>query len=185
MEVSETRVIITGCTPGGDVILVSSAKRVRDGMNASETTPQLIKADATGRVVVDGSVPLRSVWLAVDMESGSYDTGARTGFPLAVAPVKASLFRKDAANEIAEIDAEHVRTYLLLVRPGKGAWSLRLREGSPKDRDGAKGRARIAFEDTIPIGTGKDAAPKNLKNGDIVAMIDLGYLTLYIGTVGK
>ena len=187
LQVGENSVQISNLTPGGDVVLFSCAKYVRNGQGMNDSRPRLLHDDdGDGVVTLPGPVPYRSVWVAVDYRTGAMATGAREGFPLYVAPIAPELFRKDAEDQIAALEKRILRLMLLVVRPKQGAWALRAREGGSADRDReANGRLLMAFEDATPLEEGKEKAPKRLKAGDVVVAIDLGHLDVFVGEVGK
>lgn len=187
LEVGESSVRVSNVTPGGDLVLFSCAKVARKGAAFSETLPRLLRDDdGDGVVILDGPVPIVSVWIAVDWRTGVVGTGARDGFPVYVATISPALYRKDAENQIAALEKRIPRLMLLLVRPEKGAWVLRVREGGEGDRDNeANGRLLLAFEDAKPIPGGKEKAPRHLNAGDVVIAVDLGHLDIFVGEVTK
>lgn len=187
LQVGENSVQVSNVTPGGDVVLFSCAKFVRNGQGMNDPRPRLLHDDdGDGVVTLPGAVPYVSVWVAIDYRSGAMATGAREGFPLYVEPIAPELFRKDAEDQIAALEKRILRLMLLVVRPKQGAWALRAREGGSADRDKeANGRLLMAFEDATPLEEGKEKAPKHLKAGDVVVAIDLGHLDVFVGEVGK
>ena len=186
LQVGENSVQVSNLTPGGDVVLFSYAKYVRNGQGVNDSRPRLLRDDdGDGVVTLPGPVPYVSVWIAVDYKTGVVATGAREGFPLYVAPL-APMLRKDADDQIATLEKRILRLMLLVVRPEKGAWTLRGREGGSADRDKeANGRLSMAFEDAQPLEEGKEKAPKHLKAGDVVVAVDLGHLDVFLSEVGK
>jgi hypothetical protein len=188
MAVRDNGVTVSGVTPGNEVVLFSCAKlRKIDVGIQLDTKGRIVRdEDKDGVVTLDGAVPLRSVWIAVDQKSGAIATGSREDMPLRVSPIADSLYRKDAEGEIAALEKENPRLILLLVRPGLGAWLLQGRDGGKYDADGdANGRLKLAFESAEPVVDGKEKAPKHLKAGDVVATIDPGRLEITIGQVTK
>jgi len=187
VTVSETTVTVTGVTPGEDVVLFSCSKRMFNGAIHVEPKGRIISdTDKDGVATLSESVPLRSVWIAIDQKSGAVGVGTPPELTPYVRPIADSLFRKDAEDQIAEFEKEIPRLILLLVRPGQGAWMIRGRDGDPSDRDNdVNGRLRLAFEDAKPVVDGKDKAPKHLKAGDVVACIDPGRLDIFLGQVTK
>lgn len=174
-------------TPGGEVVLFSAAKRGGPVAAKEETVPRLLSdSDGDGVVTLDGNVPISSVWIAVDWQSGAVATGAPGEFPIYVREIAPELYRKDAEDQIAALEKRITRMTLLLVRPGLGAWVLRGREGAEGDRDGAaNGRLQLAFEDAAAIAGRKETPPKHLKAGDVVTIVDLGNLDIFLGQVTR
>ena len=187
VSVADTGVRVDNVTRGGEVVLFSAAKRGGRIATKEETVPRLLSDDdGDGIVTLGGAVPICSVWIAVDWQTGAIATGAPGDFPIYVRPIAPELYRKDAEDQIAALEQRVTRMLLLLVRPGKGAWVLRGREGADGDHDAeANGRLQLAFEDATPIAEGKEHAPKHLKAGDVVAAVDLGHLDIFLGQVTK
>ena len=180
-------VSVSGVTPGGDVVLFWYTKTSRGGVMHSDAHAMLLHdEDRRGVVSLQAPVPLRSVWVAVDAGDGTAGYGALPQFPLVTAAIDQAIFRKDAEGEIASMVQEIPRLAVLLVRPANGAWMVRGRDGDLNDRDGAaNGTLEIAFEDTVSIVDAKKKGPKHLKAGDVIAAIDPGHLTIFIGQVTK
>ena len=112
--------------------------------------------------------------------------GAPEGVEPWVRPINDNLYRKDADEQILAFEKELYRMMLLVVRPGKGAWALRAREGSDSDHDKqANGKLLMAFENAKPLEQGKENAPKHLKAGDVVVVVDLGQYDIFVGEVTK
>lgn len=187
MTVTATGVRVGGVTPGGEVVLFWCAKTPGAGATHLESDGRILADDDNdGAVTLDEQIPLRSVWIAVDHKSGAVVAGARPEFPLNVAPLAPTLFRKDAEQEIAALEQELPRVILFLVRPGLGVWAQFAREGGAGDRDGKPdGRLSTAFEDARPIVKGKEKAPRHLKHGDVVVAVDPGRLDVYLSQVTK
>lgn len=187
VHVADTSVKVFNLTPGGDVILFSCARSGRDGRTYNDAKPRLLHDDdGDGVVTLAGDVPYVSVWIAVDYETGAVDVGAPEGASPWVRPISENFYRKDADEQILALEQELQRMSLLIVRPGKGAWSLRAREGDAGDRDNdSNGKLLVAFEDAKPLEEGKEQAPKHLKAGDVVVAVDLGQYDVFVGEVIK
>lgn len=187
MTVTETGVTVSGVTAGGEVVLFSFAKRVRNDEIYLERQGRVLDdADRDSVVTLAEKVPLRSVWIAVDQKSGAVATGARSEWEPHVTTLSMFRFRKDDQDEITALENEIPRLEVLLVRPGLGAWLMAAVDGSSSDRDDeANGKVRIAFEDAPPLIAGKEKGPKHLKAGDVIAAVDPGRLDIFIGQVTK
>jgi hypothetical protein len=74
---------------------------------------------------------------------------------------------------------------MLVVRPKAGAWRLRAHEGGNGDADQhANGKLRLHAADAIAV-SGDAPAPKRLKKGDVIAIIDPVNLEAFLGEVEK
>jgi hypothetical protein len=176
ITVTERVVSIANVTKGGSIVLLSCSRTSEAG-RLIVTNDSRLTADTDG----DGSitftppkgVEVRSVWVAVDLETGAFASAAPANFPLVVRSLAVDSFRKDASGEIAELVHDLPRLFVVLVRPGKGAWKLRASDGGDGDRDRVADRkVTIGFEDMIAVGDSKEKGPKNLKADDVVIAID-------------
>jgi hypothetical protein len=169
------------------IVLFYCARHVEHGvvMNDSKAFT-LSDDDRDGTITFPITVPFRSVWVAVDLKTGAVATGAPDGFPLRVHEHGEALLRKDAEGGIALIAKAIPRMALLTVRPGVGAWLQRGLEGGRGDDDSKPdGTLSLAFENAKQVGMVKERAPKHLKAGDIVIVVDLGHYSVTRGEVSK
>lgn len=189
LSIANSGVTVSNVPPGGEIVLLSCAKVMRDRANHLDVQPRLLTdSDGDGTITLQTPVALRSVWIAVDVRSGGTAVASHPLFPLYVRDIAPALYRKSARGEIEALEKRIPRLILLLVRPDKGAWLLSAREGEEGDRDGmADGHLRIAFADALPLpgSTSKDKAPATLKPGDVLAAIDPGQLDVFLGQVIK
>ena len=90
LMISDSGIVISNVTKGGDVVLFSCTRGTRDRrIHVQPLASMLNDDDRDGTVSVsraDG-VPIRSVWIAVDYTSGSTATGAHPMFPLLVSTI--------------------------------------------------------------------------------------------------
>ncbi len=188
IQVSERTITISNTTKGGQVVLFSCSRGMREGRIHVQPAARMLQdddRDGVVRVVPEGSVLIRSVFVAVDYASGSIATGAHPAYPLLVSPIGAATLRRDSDGDIAQLAHELPRLVLLLVRPAQGAWLLRGRDGDDSDHDASgNGQVLLSFEDAVPI-TGGNKAPKKLITGDAIAAIDPGHLDVFVGQVAK
>lgn len=187
LDVGTDIVRISNVARNGSVVLFSCARTSPNGRLRLDTWAKLLRDDDSDGVVEftpAASVPLRSVWIAVDVESGGHAIGAHPDFPLYAAKLPVSKFRKDDLGAITALEMEISRLTLLLVRPGKGAWILTSYEGGAGDADAPNGKLTMLFEQSAAI-SGKEAPPKQLKGGDFVAAIDPSHLDVWFAEIGK
>jgi hypothetical protein len=186
--VSSHSVVVNNVPAGGSIVLFMVARTTRNRHLHVAHSAKLLSDDDRDTVVSfipEDPVPLRSVWIVADIETGSYAAAAHPDFPLHSQPLLASSFRKDSAGEIAALELEIPRLILLLVSPGKGAWILSSMEGGPGDADSApNGKLSMLFSEAIPV-AGKEKPPPRLKAGDFVAAVSPGLLDVWIAAVGK
>ena len=169
-----TGVGVLGVTPGESVALLGISYENLDGLRRLTRWQQVaIDGDSDGEVHFDlgQAAPATSTWVAVETSTGRAGTSA--GDPtIAVAPVAelASTLPSTAASTLA---LDRFDSATLLVRPGVGAWSLFVGDGSDLDANAAlDGVTVVAIGDALPIGSTTAAAPSTLAPNDVVAVID-------------
>lgn len=184
---SSEQITFTGVTPGGDVVLLGLAVFTESGVPTRIHVAEML-SDTPGAGAVTykpgGGVPFRSLWFAADLASGSVGFATPQGFEPDHREIAPASIKKDADGLIAALEMERLTVEMLLIRPKEGAWLLRAREGSPSDGDRARdGRLTLLFDQAEPLGARKDKAPRRLKAGDVVVVLDPGRLELRTLTV--
>ena len=148
-----TAVQVSGVPPGHDVLVFSIAREPgRYATNVVRREKTL--SGAPGNTIVTWdiglSIPLRSVWCAIDLQTGEFDVkapwqgdGERDVMaPGGLAPermAEAPSFPRDGAD-LTGIAHERADVFILLVTPGRGVWLLWSGDGGPKDDDSRSGR---------------------------------------------
>jgi hypothetical protein len=188
VAVSKQAVTVSNVTRGGSIVLFSCSRGGMARTIAVKPGANVLRDDDKDGVIqfapIGGLVMLRSVWIAVDQESGAVAAGARPEFPLIVRPLAEDNLRKDVEQQIASLAIDIPRLLVLLVRPGTGAWIEAVFDGEKGDHGASNGRVDLSFEDLQTI-DGKDKAPKHLKKDDAVIAIDPGQLDVFVAQVGK
>lgn len=170
----EQAVVVSGLTPQGRVVWFSLAKQV-EGYMANFVPRQDLLTDTDGDGVVrfelGRTVPLQSIWVAVDLASGEAAVGTPEGFPLRDASAPPGHGRGEAGRpDWVETGRELLQ--LLVVRPGLGAWTLTLGDGGENDADhGADGRVTAALARLSAVGA-SPAPPERFQAKDLVFAID-------------
>lgn len=129
-------------------------------------------ADGTARLELGRAVTQRSVWVAVDLETGSYAVAAPPGYR--VSRPQQPLTRLGANAGAAADDILDDRPYVmgLVVRPGQGAWAFAGGDGGPRDLDGlSDGHVSFALDQLDPL-PGSPAAPAKSAGGDLWFVVD-------------
>lgn len=188
LEVRDDFVQVANTTPGGTVILATCARVSRNGRTHMARTATALRDDDGNGIVqyAPGSlIPLRSVWVAVDLVSGATAAAAPPDFPLSVTEIPSVSFKRNAESAADLLDSDGRRLFMLLVRPGSGAWTLFARDGAGGDEDRSENaRLSMQFMDARSV-EGRTAAPKQLKEGDVVVVIDPGHLDVSIARIQK
>jgi hypothetical protein len=172
-------VTVDGVTAGGQVVWFGMAREVAEDDVATLVRRAEVQTDGDGdgRIVwdLDREVPLRSIWVAVDLATGRAVAVSPEGYPLR----RVSWRGRGLARGNPRADrVEDFRGYaeVLLVRPGAGAWRLTVGDGSEQDDDGAPdGKLAAALDRMRPLpGTAGGAAEPPTRFGpkDVVVLID-------------
>jgi len=175
LAVGPTGVSVSGVTAKGKAVVFGITREVADD-DVTSIQPYLdVLSDDDGDGVVSEDLgqpmPRRAMWVAVDLASGDFDAAAPAGFRLRRVNWRGRGLdhRNDGRDQI-----EDARPFaeVLVVRPGVGAWTLRLGDGSPEDADGtANGRIAAALDGLQPL-AGSPAPPSRFANGDTVLLLD-------------
>lgn len=187
VAVGDSSVVIQNVASGSVVLFSCEHDSYRGRTLVSRAATVLTDDDRDGTIefTPKGPIPLRSVWVAVDLATGTQAAGAQTLFPLLVTGIQASRFKRDAEGAIAQMEQDSVGLLVLLVRPGKGAWLTTVRDGAARDEDHvANGHLTLSFAAARTV-HGNDNAPKNLKTGDVVVTINPNRLDVSVTTVTK
>jgi len=176
VTVTNRRLNIEGVTPGSSVALLSVAHEPAYYMTRVVSRRELLSDDdGDGRIQYEppNGVAFRSIWIVADLVTGEVTIASPPGFkPLQMRQKGAG--RGNAVESVAntlDVGRDHVD--ILVVRPGKGAWAIGVREGRTEDRDGvANGRIRVDLAKLQPLLADFGAAPHGLQPGDVVAILD-------------
>ena len=166
-----TSLTVSGLTPGGNAVLFSVAWDSEDG------APQLVRRESMlpdsngdGQVQKDlgKGIPQRSVWFAVDLESGQYTIALPGRYALDEAPFPPRL----GADGSSHLDFHRTFIQAVLVRPGVGAWGARVRDGRSSDPDAMRNRfVRVHLNRMWPLGD-SPPAPQAMEAGDVLLIVD-------------
>jgi hypothetical protein len=188
-------VALSGLTPGGQVAYFSIAREEAEYAATIVRRAGIATAVADGTVVVPlgVSVALKSIWVVVDLSSGSYAAQTPTAFPLRQVNWRAAglLPNKDRADQINEGRAFVV---FFVARPqagsssssnaDAGAWMGTVGDGSTDDDDGAAdGQLTVSIDRLQPLGS-SGAPPAHFQKKDVVAMIDPTFMEVVLVQAG-
>ncbi len=165
-------VAASGVTPRGKVVWFSIAREI--DRQSARIVPRIELAtddDGDGEVRFDlaREVPARSIWFAVDLATG--EAGVATPDELGLQEVELPARAIPAALNRLDLDRRFV--YIVLVRPGVGAWTLRVGDGGAADDDGQPdGNLRAALARLEGIGPSPLPPPARVLPRDLVLIID-------------
>lgn len=171
----ESAVVASGLTPGKSVVWFGVELRVDAEYSTSRTERYhvgTVASDGTARFTLDKSAPLRSIWTAVDLDSGAFALAVPQGYRLVQLKNPPCRLGQGAASQSDAI--LDTRPYLvgLVVRPGVGAWSFAGGDGGQRDEDGVNdGHLRFALDKLDPL-QDSPAAPGKVSPSDLWFVLD-------------
>jgi hypothetical protein len=188
LTISSADVRIANVTAGAEVVVLVASVEGGGGVPVQRTGAKAFRDDDRDGVVTftdARGIPLRSVWIAIDVETGRSAIASPDDFPLQSSALPASLLDEDGDGVLGVFDLHQRNADMLVVRPKSGAWRLRAHEGGNGDGDKhANGKLRLDAADAIAV-AGDKPAPKRLKKGDVIAIIDPVNLEAFLGEVEK
>ena len=175
LGIDPSGVTVSGVTAHGRAVVFGITREVDpDDVTTIRRHLDVLSDDDGDGVVTESlgaAVPLRSMWVAVDLASGELDAAAPAGFRLRRVGFRGRGLdhRADGRDQVEEAQPY---AEVLVVRPGVGVWSLRLGDGGPGDADGrADGRIAAALDALQPL-AGSPAPPSRFAPGDVVLLLD-------------
>lgn len=180
----EAAVLAAGLTPGGDAVFWSVAREPLGYHQRIVPRSAVVVVDALGeaRFALEegGPVPLKSAWAVADVASGAFAVAAPPGFRLRQVPFPGRAFEVGAPGVVNRLRHELESLYLLVVRPGVGAWQLEAWDRGPKDRSGADdGRVLTSLEDLEPLEPAGPDPPERFAGGDLIVVVEPAELRYY------
>ena len=168
-------VVVSGMTAKGQAVLLGVTRVIEpDDFQVVRRHLQVLAdddGDGTVRYPLEGGIPLRSLWAAVDLKTGDYDAAAPEAFGLRRVNWRGRgpLRRADGKDAVED---RRPRLELLVVRPQAGAWSLRVRDGDASDGDGViDGRLQGILERMEPLAA-SPPPPSLFQADDLVIGLD-------------
>ncbi|MEO8380732.1 MAG: hypothetical protein ABI779_13800 [Acidobacteriota bacterium] len=143
-------------------------------------TEVLADDDRDGRVRFAGHVTNRSIWVAVDLETGESVAATGPDYPRREVTAGSAL-KRDNVGQLSKLENARGIAEMLIVRPKRGAWRL----GSSKNSavDEARGNPAVMRLDASAFRAVEGVASddlKHLKRGDVLAMIDPRLMEFYV-----
>jgi hypothetical protein len=168
--------VATGITPGADAVWFGVSRDREEWSDHFYHWRQATSGednDGSATLVREGGFPLLTVLLFVDIPTGEF--AIETPFPREAPLPPLDLSRAQTAPDgsLLAISQEGSQIDALIVRPGVGAWSLSVTDGSSLDQDGVgDGVVTISFSAARPFG-GELAPLDGVRVGDVVALADV------------
>jgi hypothetical protein len=183
----DTAVVASGIAPGGQAVWFGIAydfQRVRPELLRWERVDS--DADGDGRVTlqVGRPIPVRSLWIAVDLTTGDYAIATPNPASKHERPQDARALVNGAKGTPQFFREQRAYLDVLLVRPGVGCWTVSLGDGGVTDSDGRPdGFVKADFSRMVPLGT-SPASPEDGKGKDLVFAVDPETLQFSVSKLG-
>lgn len=184
IRIDPDAVHVSGAIRGGRVACIFVD---RAPLNTFTGSMVATDTDNDGEVRIALKRPLddRTVWAAVDLETGEF-TAATTEGTVTNLTFHGHSFRGNG-GDLKQLESEDFeRLDILLVRPRTGAWTISGGDGGPGDSDGEENRKFVLdVESMKPVQDRFGPAPKKFEKGDVVVLIDPSTSDIYVAGVGK
>jgi hypothetical protein len=188
MSVGRNQIVVQGVAPNSGVILYGVAlEPYLHSTRIVERSFALPDADGDGAVTYTSptAIPFRSIWIAVDQQSGAFVIAGPEGYPVQRFPFDQAALRRNQAGEIASLESARPEVYTLVVRPHVGAWKAFTRDGGSGDADeAADGTLGVRFGGATAIGP-TVPTPDHLTDGDVVVVIDPLHMDVTAAQLGN
>jgi hypothetical protein len=187
LNANPTAFVATGVSAHGQVVLVGISRGIDpedDVVSIHRQAEVLADDDGDGSVTLDlgRSVPQHSMWIAVDLTSGSAAFAAPPWFRLRNVAWRGHGAMHGPSRDVIEDNRPYAEVFV--VRPGVGAWTSRVGDGGPTDADGVpNGKLQAALDAMTPL-PGSPAAPAQFQPSDVVILMDPNALEFTVARAG-
>jgi hypothetical protein len=170
-------VAVSGVTPGGKVVWFGVAREI------SEHTATLVRRDrivsdddrdGSVRLDLDRTVPLLSIWVAIDLTTGASAVATPEGFPLRRLELPSESIHRGGDGESDWVGDTRGFVEVQITRPGAsgGAWGIAVGDGGESDDDGLyDGRLAASLAGLHAVESSPEA-PQRFSAGDVVIVLD-------------
>ncbi len=171
LSFAPTTVTISKLTPGGKAAWIGVSREAEDdGVTVYQRAAVAVDDDGDGTATVDlgREYTPSSIWAAVDLSSGLFALTATNGTPVTGIAYPGGTLGTTKRLSFTGVDS----LWILLVRQGVGAWSVRVGDGGEADSDGeANGQIGVGLASFEPLGDAPPP-PEALASGDLVIAMD-------------
>jgi hypothetical protein len=179
VRVEANAIVASEVTHGGSAVFFGVAFDVQNHVRTRVDTAVIVRdedGDGMVRHEVPEGLPRIGIWGVVDFTTGAVGIVSRPSRgvrPLDDA-VGASFRSDDAGAHFVRFERQIGSAALLVVRPGREAWTISATEGGHGDDDyPMNGNLVIPPNRLVPLTPG-GGAPEHLLPGDVVLLIDTG-----------
>ena len=172
---------LAGLTPSGSAAWTSVSREPQgySTLIASRSGVATVNALGEATIELDADVATVSVWVVVDLATGSFTVAAPPGTSFREIGFDARSVVENPQGQLNRL--VHTRPYLelFLARPGVGAWVMTAGEGAAGDDDGEHdGSLRTTLATMQPLAA-SPPPPDELAAGDVLVMVDPRALEYY------
>lgn len=166
-------VVVAGITAGSSVALVGFGSDIVDGnQRAIADAVVLMDAARTGSVQFDPTgLPYRSVWTAVDLDTGAYTTVTPPGYRPASLPTTAV----GVGDDLSRVVVDRAGFDAVVVRRHVGAWKAH----SSSDNTARANRAIVTLDALRGVGKTPPGPPK-LIPGDLLILCNTDWMEVTV-----
>jgi hypothetical protein len=167
-------VIVSNVSVSGKVVLIGTSLSTWRNLPLSKAERIVIADDDRDGIIrykLNYKLPLRSIWVAIDFETGGWTIGGPPGYSVDIQAFPEASLHANAAGEIDFLEQERQAMEVIVVRPGEGAWVVFATQSRPSNAEQAKhGRLKVVFEGAKVFESSRTL--KQLKKGDVVIGLD-------------
>lgn len=184
--------VVTGLAPGGEALLFTIAREPLGYLSRVSRRDEVVTADETGVAIFvpvgsqGEAVPVepKSVWVAVDLATGTIATAVGEGFEAPRRGLPDGALRRGPSQRLDRLVDRMETAQVVVVRPGlpeaRGIWGLTLMDGSLYDQDGTDdGGLEMAFDRLIPLAGSAAPPPEEAITGDVLVVVDTDSLAYF------
>jgi hypothetical protein len=130
-------------------------------------------------------VPLRSIWMAVDMSSGAYGAASPAGYPATRVTLSSEHLKQTLGSDITQLAFPGTLVQFIVIRPGLGAWRGTAGLHGPDDEGTDSEKPALSILKLTGEDQTSGPAPKNLKKGDVVFAVNSFTAQYGIAQIGE
>jgi hypothetical protein len=168
----DRRVVATGVEPGGSAVLFGVSRVWEDlSTRLVETREIVADDDGDGSVALETRIVPGSIWVAVDLANGVWQTATPPGGELRDGSGFAPAIEVERSNGRRRLSFAGRALDLLVLRPGFGAWFAISRDGADEETGEPDGKVKIESAAFLALGESGEA-PASFEAGDLLVGID-------------
>jgi hypothetical protein len=181
ISVDPAGITVGGLIPGARVVLFGVGREPhRDHSVVRRWTEVLTDDDQDGIVRFVSPITNKSIWIAVDLASGTRVAETGPDYPRREM-VPAEVLRRNSVGELSQFENARGVAELLVVRPGKGAWRVSGAKNAPVDEArGTTDPMRVDASSFQAVPDVESEELTHLERGDVIAMIDPRLMEFYL-----